>query len=289
MSTKRDYYEILGLTKSASKSDIKSAYRKMALKYHPDKNKAKDAEDKFKEINEAYQILSDDSKKQTYDQFGHAAFDPSRGGGMGGNPFRGAQGGPFTWSYTSRNGGASSNQGFDFDINDPFDIFEQFFGGGFGRTARRPRYGIKISFMEAVHGVKKEIAVDGERRSVKIPAGASDGTRIRFDKFDVTVDVGTHERFKRDGYDVFIIEKIPFSLAAFGGQVEVPTLSDKKLKLKIRPGTQSHSLIRLRGEGIQRLQRRGRGDLYIRIIVEIPEKMSREQKKVVRYLEEIGL
>jgi DnaJ-class molecular chaperone len=287
MSTKRDYYEILGVKKESSQAEIKSAYRKMALKFHPDKNKAKDAEDKFKEINEAYQVLSDEKKRQTYDQFGHAAFDPASGGfgGQQGNPFSGfQQGGPFTWSYQTSGGGAQ-----DFDFNDPFEIFEQFFGGGFGRAARRPRYGLTIEFMEAVHGVEKEVEVEGEKKKVKIPAGANDGTRIRFEKFDVTIEVKPHERFKRDGYDVFLTEKISVSTAVLGGQIEIPTLREDNLKMKIRPGTQSNSLIRLRGEGVKRLRSRGSGDLYVKIVVDIPEKLNRAQKKLMKELEKAGL
>lgn len=285
MSAKRDYYEILGLDKSASEADIKSAYRKAALKYHPDRNKAADAEEKFKEINEAYQVLSDKQKRQTYDQFGHAAFDPSSGMGGGAGPFSGFdfsgfsradnQQGPFSWSYTR---GGDAGGGFDF--SDPFEIFEQFFGGGFAR-ARRPRYGINISFMEAVQGTEKEITLEnGKKKKIKIPAGVDNGTRIRFDDFDVSIDVGTHPRFKRDNADVFVDEQIPFSLAALGGQLTVQTLNGE-LKLKIRPGTQSHTLIRLRGEGIKRLRGRGVGDLYVRLIVKVPEKLTREQKKIL--------
>jgi len=288
MVTKRDFYEILGVEKSASQSEIKSAYRKMALKFHPDKNKEKDAEQKFKEINEAYQVLSDEQKRKMYDQFGHAAFDPASGmGGMGGQggPFGGFQQGPFTWTYTTQGGG---QPGADFDFGDPFEIFEQFFGGGFSR-ARRPRYGVTVDFMEAVNGVEKEIEINDKKHTVRIPVGASDGTRIRFDEFDVTVDVQPHERFKRDGYDVFLLEKIPLTTAVLGGEIEVPTLRDKQLKLKIRPGTQSHSLIRLREEGVPRLRGRGRGDLYVRIVVDMPEKLTREQKKLVEELKETEL
>ncbi|MFZ5438175.1 MAG: DnaJ C-terminal domain-containing protein [Patescibacteria group bacterium] len=284
MSTKRDYYEILGVTKTASQPEIKAAYRKMALKYHPDKNKEKDAEAKFKEINEAYQILSDDKKRQAYDQFGHAAFDPASGGFGGGNPFGGFQQGPFTWTYQTSGGGAP-----DFDFNDPFEIFESFFGGGFGRAARRPRYGLTIEFMEAVHGVTKEVEIEGKKQKVKIPAGANDGTRIRFENFDVTIEVRPHERFKRDGYDVFLTEKISISTAVLGGTIEIPTLREDHLKMKIRPGTQSNSLIRLRDEGVPRLRSRGNGDLYVKIVVEIPEKLSREQKRLFKELEKAGL
>ena len=296
--TKRDYYEILGTTKTASKSDIKSAYKKMARKWHPDRNgkteaDKKAAEEKFKEINEAYQVLSDDKKKQTYDQFGHAAFDPASGmgGAGGGNPFTGGfQQGPFTWSYSTGAGAGGRGAGGaqDFDFGDPFDIFEQFFGGGTGRTARRARYSLRIEFMEAALGVTKEVGINGEKHKIKVPAGASDGTRIRFDKFDITIDVKPHPRFRRDGYDLFIDEKISFATAALGGKVEVPTLGDK-IKLKVRSGTQSHTLVRLRGEGVQHLRGRGRGDLYVRLIVEVPERLSREQKKIIQKLERVDL
>jgi DnaJ-class molecular chaperone len=294
MATKRDYYEILGVTKSASAAEIKSAYRKMALKFHPDRNKEKDAEEKFKEINEAYQVLSDAKKKQAYDQFGHAAFDPASGGFGGGNPFAGGyQQGPFTWSYSSSAGGnpfAGFGQGGSgagaagFDFEDPFELFESIFGGaGFGR-ARRPRYSLSISFMDAVKGSEKEVEIDGKRRKIKIPAGANDGTRIRFDEFDITLDVKPDDKFRRDGYDLYVDHHINFVTAALGGTAEVPTI-DEKLKLKIRPGTQSHTLVRLRGEGVQHLQSRGKGDLYVRIIVDVPEKLNKTQKELLEKLE----
>lgn len=290
MATQRDYYEILGVDKSASDSEIKAAYRKMALQWHPDKNpnNKAEAETKFKEINEAYQVLSDKQKRQTYDQFGHAAFDPASG--MGGNPFSGGfrQGGPFTYTYTT-----GSNPNMDYDFGDPFEIFEQFFGGGFGgggfgRAARRPRYSLTIDFMEAIKGTTKEVSIDGKKRTIKVPAGANDGTRIRFDEFDITINVRPDKRFKRDGYDLFIDHTIPFTQAALGGVAEVETI-DTKLKLKIRPGTASHTLVRLRGEGVPYLQSSGKGDLYVRLIVKVPEKLTREQKRLLQELAKTNL
>lgn len=284
MSTKRDYYEILGVTKTASASEIKAAYRKMALKWHPDKNQDNKAasEEKFKEINEAYQVLSDTQKKQQYDQFGHAAFDPASG--MGGNPFAGgSRQGPFTYTYST--GGSPFG---DTDFGDPFEIFEQFFGGGFSRAAQRPRYSMHVEFLEAVRGVTKEVQIDGKKHKIKVPAGANDGTRIRFDNFDVTISVGTHPHYKRDGADLFVDHNVSFSLASLGGTTEVDTV-DNKLKLKVRAGTASHTLVRLRGEGVPHLQHSGKGDLYVRLIVEVPSKLSSEQKRAIELLSQLEL
>lgn len=289
MATKRDYYEVLGVKKGATDAEIKSAYRKMALKWHPDRNqdKKEEAEGQFKEINEAYQVLSDPQKKQTYDQFGHAAFDPASG--MGGNPFGGGfRQGPFSYTYRTY-GGAPGQENIDF--GDPFEIFEQFFGGGFGgysQAARRPRYSLSISFLEAVKGTTKEVKIDGKKHTIKVPAGADDGTRMRFDAFDISISVNPDTRFKRDGYDLYLDHKIPFSIAANGGSVEVETI-EQKLKLKVRAGTASHTLVRLRGEGVPRLQSSGKGDLYVRLIVTIPEKLTSEQKAAVQRLSEVGL
>lgn len=290
MPTKRDYYEILGVEKSATQKDIKAAYRKMALKFHPDKNDAPDAEEKFKEINEAYQVLSDEAKRQKYDQFGHAAFDPASGmGGAGAGGFGGGfRSGPFTWSYTTSNSGNGQNPFQDYDFGDPFEIFEQFFGGGFGRAYQRPRprYSLTIEFMEAIQGVDKEVTIDGKKHKVKIPAGADDGTRIRFDDFDISLNVKSDAKFKRDGYDLYVNHPISFSLAALGGKTEVPTIGSK-LKLKVRAGTQSHTLVRIRGEGVPHLRGSGKGDLYVRLVVEVPEKLSNEEKELIKQLEKL--
>lgn len=291
MTTSRDYYDILGVAKSATEAELKSAYRKMALKWHPDRNqdKKEESERQFKEINEAYQVLSDPKKKQMYDQLGHSAFEQSGGGaagGGGGNPFAGGfrQGGPFTWSYTNASGGQQP----DFDVGDPFEIFEQFFGGGFGQgQARRPRYSLSIEFEEAVRGVTKTVEIDKKKHTIKVPAGASDGTRIRFDNFDITINVRPHTSIRRDGYDLFIDEQISFTTATLGGTVAVE-IFDTKIKLKVRPGTQSHTMVRLRGEGVPRLQQSGKGDLYVRLIVVVPEKLSREQKQQLEQLQNSG-
>ncbi len=288
MSTKRDYYDVLGVSKSASAAELKAAYRKQALAWHPDRNKSPEAEAKFKEINEAYEILSNVDKRAAYDQYGHGAFEQGGmggPGGFGGQPGGGTyQQGPFTYYYTS---GGQQGQGFDFnDFSDPFEIFEQFFGGAspFGRQQRVPRYGLTLSFMEAAKGVEKEVIIEGQKRKLKIPAGVDDGSRINFNDFYVTVDVRPDPVFKREGVDVLVDLSIPFTLAILGGTINVPTI-EGELKLKIRSGTQPGTMIRLRGKGIPHLHRSSRGDEYIRINVQIPQKLTSEQKRILQEFE----
>ena len=282
MTTQRDYYEILGVDKKASTEEIKKSYRKLAMKYHPDVNKDdKDAAAKFKEVSEAYQVLSDSKKRQQYDQFGHAAFDPAAGFGgfRGGQSYRS---GPFSYTYSSNMGG------FDFsDFGDPFEIFEQFFGGGFGgfrQAQAKPRYSLKIEFMDAIRGIEKKLVHQGHEHVVKIPAGVDDGTRIRFNDFDVTIDVHPHKIFKREDLDIFVDHNISFSMAALGGDTEIPTI-DGGLKIKIRPGTQPGTMVRLRGKGVPSLRGRSRGDQYIRLLIEVPKNINREQRRLLEELE----
>jgi molecular chaperone DnaJ len=290
MATKTDYYETLGVSKSASAEELKKAYRKKALEWHPDTHKGADkevAEKRFKEINEAYQVLSDSQKRAAYDQYGHDAFSPggAASGFSGQGPFgRGGQTGPFTYTYTSQ-GGDTPFSGFDF--GDPFDIFESFFGGG-ARAQRKPRYSITVDFMDAVNGVEKTVEINGKKRKIKIPAGISEGTRIDFGDFSLSVDIHSHELFERDGDDIYIKEVIPFSLAVLGGEIEVPTVSGK-VKIRVRPGTQSGVMVRLRGQGVTHLRGRGKGDQYVRLNILVPEKLTREQKEIVEEMKEKNL
>jgi len=288
MAERQDYYEVLGVNKDATLDEIKKAYRKQALEWHPDRHSEDKefAEKKFKEINEAYQVLSDPQKRAAYDQFGHDAFSPGGAAGFSGSPFsQGGRWGPFTYTYTTT--GGSPFEGFDFE--DPFDIFEQFFGGSpFTRRRSVPRYSITLDFMEAVKGCEKEVIVNGKKRKIKIPAGVDEGSRINFGDFLLSVNIRPHELFERDGADVYVRMAVPFSLAVLGGEVTVPTL-DGEVKLRVRPGTQSGTMIRLRGKGISRLHGGGKGDEYIRFIVAVPEKLSREQKKAVEELRKVGL
>ena len=293
MATKTDYYDILGISKNASADEIKKAYRKQALEWHPDRHKddKEAAEKRFKEINEAYQILSDPSKKSAYDQFGHAAFTPG-GGNPVGNPFTGfgGQSGPFTYTYTTDGGG--ENPFGNFDFGDPFDIFEQFFGGGnpFGRAQRQqiPRYSITLDFMEAARGVSKEVNVGGKKRKIKIPAGIYEGARINFGDFTLSINIKPDKLFERQDDDIYVSVAIPFSLAVLGGEIEIPTI-DGELKLRIRPGTQSGTMMRLRERGVPHLHGRGKGDEYVRINVLIPEKLNHEQRQIIEEMKEEDL
>ena len=298
MATKSDYYDILGVNKTASFDEIKKAYRKQALEWHPDRHTGSDkemAEKKFKEVNEAYQVLSDTQKRSAYDQFGHQAFEPGGGfGRAGSSPFGGQTGqwGPFTYTYTNSGGGGGSPFS-SFDFGDPFDIFESFFGGSpFGtrssRTRQIPRYSIAIEFMEAINGVEKEVSINGKRRKIKIPAGVDEGQRIKFDDFILSINIRPHELFERDGSDIYIKMEIPISLAILGGNIDVPTV-DGSVKIKIRPGTQSGMMVRLRGKGITAIQSRGKGDEYVRLNMAIPEKLTREQRDLVNDLKREGL
>lgn len=287
MATKRDYYEILGVSKNASLDELKKAYRTMARKHHPDVDKSPGAEQKFKEINEAYQVLSDPQKKAAYDQYGHSAFE---GGGMGaGGPFGGGFGGGQGYrTYTWSSGGDQGAQDFG-GFADPFDIFEAFFGGQspFGRQARLPRYMITITFDEAVHGVQKEIEVEGKRQKVKIPPGVDDGTEIKFNNFILVTQVKRSDRFVRRGYDIISEHEISFAQAALGTVAEIETIGGH-VKIKIPSGTQPGTQIRLRGKGIKHVSGRGQGDHYVIIRVKVPNKLTRDQKRILEELEEIS-
>lgn len=296
MATKRDYYEILGVNKSANDDEIKKAYRAQALKHHPDRDKTLGATERFKEINEAYEVLSNSQKRSAYDQYGHAAFEP---GGMGqGSPFSGGYGGqggtyqqgPFTYTYYT-SGGGGGGQPFEGmgGFTDPFEIFEQFFGGGFssGRRKRKPQYSIEITFEEAVHGAQKEVEINGKRIKIKIPAGVDTGSRIRFDDFDLVTEVRPDKNYKRDGNDLYIDKEISFTQAILGSVVSVPTI-DGTVDLKIQPGTKPNTMIRLRERGVPFVRGGGRGDQYVRIIINFPSKITQRQKDLLEQFEQEG-
>lgn len=360
---KRDYYEVLGVSRDVSPEEIKKAYRKLAIKYHPDRNpdNSKEAEEKFKEVSEAYKILSDPEKRKIYDQYGHAGLEAEVGTGAGFG-------------------------GFDFD---PFKIFEEVFGRGSfgedffgdffgGRRTYQDRgtqpgsdlhYILEISFEEAAFGTEKEIRIShyetcptcrGEgikpgshprtcptckgsgyvrvrqgffsisrtcthcqgrgtiienpcrdcrgtgrvrkshRVKVKIPAGVDNGSRLRLrgegeaglrggpvGDLYITLRVRPHPIFKREENTVICEIPVTFTQAALGGEIRVPTL-DGNVKLKIPPGTQTNKIFRLKGKGIPYLHSYGRGDQWVKVLVETPVNLNNEQKELLRKFQELG-
>ncbi|MDO8618473.1 MAG: DnaJ C-terminal domain-containing protein [Candidatus Daviesbacteria bacterium] len=313
MATKRDYYEILGVTKSASEAEIKSAYRKLARQHHPDIDKTAGADVRFKEIGEAYQVLSDPQKKQSYDQFGHAAFDRGAGGG-GGNPFAGG-GNPFggNWQQSSWStaGGQGSKVEFDFGgFEDPFELFSQIFGGAggnpFGQGFRqRPTYQLDISFEEAIKGVSKTIEVqtqtpqgrvERKRMTIKVPAGVDNGTKMKFGEIDIQFHVNRSREFLREGSDIFSEITVNIPQLVLGDIFEVTTVTGK-VKVKVPPGTQPGSLVRLKGKGAPRLGSTGplrprseasHGDHFVRVNLTVPQNPSKQEKQLYEELYKLG-
>jgi molecular chaperone DnaJ len=356
MSRKRDYYEVLGVDRSVGEDELKRAYRKLAVKYHPDKNPGDHtAEEKFKEIGEAYEALSDSSKRAAYDRYGHAAF---QGGGMGGG---GGFHDPFDLFREVFNGGGGG-------------IFEQFFGGGGGADSSGRqrgsdlRYDLQITLEEAARGCEKEIEIrkldpcepcngggaqkgskavtcptcrgrgqvvasrgffqvaqtcpachgsgkiiekpcpscQGEGRiektsrvKIKIPAGIDTESRLRSTgggeagvrsgpagDLYVVVHIREHDVFTRNGMDLTCEVPIPFSTAALGGEIKVPTL-DGSVSLKIPPGTQGGSVFRIRGFGMPSIQGIGKGDILTQVQVEVPTRLNSEQRAALQAFAEL--
>ena len=295
-----DYYKSLGVDKNTSPEEIKKAFRKLAVKYHPDRNpNDKTAEDKFKDINEAYAVLSDPKKKEEYDTYGSSGFHQQYSQE---DIFRG-----FDFSNVYKDMGAGGGE----------DIFSRLFGGSFSRGGARggfrrgPQRGgdlemeVEISFRDAAQGSEKQIAFrrGGQREElkIKIPAGVDNGSKIRItgkggqgegggpdgDLF-LIMRVLPDQLFTREGGDLFVDRTIPFSAACLGTSLDVPTLeSDKRIKVPagIQPGTK----IRLKGCGIKPLSSNTKGDLYVKVAVHVPESLNAEQKKLVEELAKKGL
>jgi DnaJ-class molecular chaperone len=284
----KDYYKILGVEKGASKDEIKKAFRKLAHEHHPDKNKGDDR--KFKEINEAYTTLSDDGKRQQYDTFGSAG--PSGfGGGQGG-----FNGGGFDFSGFARQYQSQNGQSFEFDLG---DIFGEFFSGG-----RRPRRGanitvdVQLSFKESVFGVDKDIMVNGNKISVKIPSGIDNGQGLRVSgkgedgpggKGDLIVRVWVqeHKVFRKEGFNLIMELDLKLTTALLGANVEIETL-DGKIELKIPSGTTHNEILRVRQKGVPD-ERGRRGDILIVTKVEMPKKLSKTAQKLVEELKNEGI
>jgi molecular chaperone DnaJ len=354
VADKRDYYEVLGVEKNAPVEDIKKSYRKLAMKYHPDQNKEPGAEEKFKELSEAYAVLSDEQKRSKYDQLGHA--------GMSG------------YSDADFYNSANFNDIFrDMGFNNYDNLFDMFFGGRGGQRGSSRgqdlRYDLEVDFKEAAFGVDKEIifprmdtcetchgsgAKPGTKVSncnvcggsgqvrqvsqslfgqmvrvgpcgkckgrgktfdtpcpechgtgksrhvrkinVKIPAGVEEGMQLRVSgegesgmggmppgDLYVIVHVKTHPYFQRYGDDILCVMPVTVAQAVLGDEIEVETLGGKA-KLKLPAGTQTDTTFRLRGEGIQSLRNRGRGDMHVKVVVKVPQKLSDHQRKLYQEL-----
>ena len=284
--SKRDYYEVLGVNKNASDDEIKKAFRKLAIKYHPDKNPGnKEAEAKFKEANEAYSVLSDKTKRQRYDQFGHSGVGGT-GGGAGGNPFEGFNFNGQSFNFDFGGGGFG---GLD-------DILGAMFGGGFRgvRRGRDYRTTTTIDFKEAIFGCTKNVSVDGEQIKLKIPAGIYDGQSIRLNgkggpapqeggqrgDLYVEVRVRAHKRLTREGD--LILSEVTISMveAVLGTEVDVETV-DGEVTMKIPAGTQPGTNFKLSGHGAPRLGSDERGPHIVTVNVEIPKNITRKQKELI--------
>jgi curved DNA-binding protein len=311
-----DYYKVLGVEKGSSSTEIKKAYRKLALKYHPDKNKGDKAfEAKFKEISEAYAVLSDPEKKQQYDTYGSADFrqrysqedifsgfdinDILRqfsggGGGRGGTSFRTAGG--------SAGGG------------NPFGSFFSQGGGGCGGGGCQPTpekgqdmtYQITVSLEDVLHGAEKTISLrkngTPQNVSVKIPKGIEEGKKLRLQgkgaasrnggpagDLYLKVDIGSNEQFTRKGDDIVIKRLISYTEACLGTKVEVETLEGKKFMVTVAPGTPHDSRLRIRGYGLPRGPMGERGDLLVKIGVKVPQEITEEQQQSLEQLQALGL
>lgn len=310
---KKDLYDVLGVGRTSSKADIKKAYYKLAKKYHPDSNKDdKSAEDKFKEITAAYEVLSDEEQRKMYDQFGHAGVDPNfqgfNGGGGPGGPFQGFNFGDGSFHFSQ------SSSGGDIEI-DPEELFDMFFGGGGGRRRGRrgPRRGadlqthVRLSFKEAVFGSSKDVnlryqtadnkgQVQVKERSVTVetPPGIDTGMNLRLSgqgaegdpgapagNLLVQVIVDPDPYFERDGEDVHVQVPISVTQAILGGTVDVKTLSGD-VEMKIPKGCQPETKLVMKGKGIQRLHGSGKGNQIVHLKIEIPKEITSRQEELLR-------
>jgi curved DNA-binding protein len=300
-----DYYKILRVDKKASLDDIKKAYRKLALQYHPDKNPDnKEAEEKFKKINEAYAVLSDPEKRQQYDNFGSDAF--SRRFSQE-DIFRN-----FDFNDILREfgfGGGTRKQSFKTRASDPFS--EIFGRQQYGQQHRSHKghdlvYELTITIEDAYSGSERAISINKMGKTdeikIKVPPGINQGQKLRVPgkgnasmnggspgDLLITIHIAPHHVFTRDGDDVFIHKTITYSEATLGTSIDIPTITGDTRRIKIPAGTQNNTKIRMRGYGIPHFRGTGKGDEFVRISVAVPKKLTKKQKKLIESLSEEGL
>lgn len=312
----KDYYKILGISKTSSPEEIKKAYRKLAMKYHPDRNKGnKGAEERFKDISEAYAVLSDTEKRKQYDMFGSEGFqnrfsqeDIFRDFDFG-NIFKefgfgGSGRGQNIFSHIFSGPGQTHFKGEGSPFNSPFGNFS---GQGRRMKGQDLVYELSITLEEAFEKTDKIISYQPagsqlDKVSVKIPQGVSTGKKLRLqgkgkpglnggppgDLF-IQVRVLDHPVFQREADDLLITREIKFTEATLGTEIEVMTIDKKKLRLKIPPGTQNNARFRLKGYGMPHMKGKGRGDAFVIINISVPKKLSKKQKSIMEDVARAGL
>ncbi len=306
-----EYYKILGVEKSSTADEIKKAYRKLALQYHPDKNPGnKQAEEKFKEINEAYAVLSDEKKRKEYDTYGSAGFQQRYSQE---DIFRGFDLNDILGQFGfGRGGGGRTSFNFGGGGN-PFEFFNQG-GGGCGGGGCRPQavkgedqtYELSVTLLDVLHGAEKNISLrrngTTENVSVKVPKGIESGKRLRLSgkgapspnggppgDLYLKVTVLPHEQFSRDGDNLLLEKKVPFSAVCLGASVEISGLDGKSFKIKVPARMQPDAKLRVKGQGLPSGPIGERGDLYVKILAQVPKQLSDEQERLIKELSETGL
>ncbi|MPZ16136.1 MAG: DnaJ domain-containing protein [Chloroflexi bacterium] len=312
MATRRDYYEVLGVRRNASEKEIRQAFRKLARTYHPDVNPSdKDAEARFKEISEAYDVLSDKENRAKYDRYGHAWQHAEQARTAGG---RAGYGGSTTRTYTDPSEFQDPfGRGFGGDLR---GMFGDLFGRATGRSGEtRSRvdslpgqdleHPVTVTLEEAFSGTTRTVSVPtpdgrGRRIEIRIPPGVREGSRVRAagegspgpfggPKGDLylVVSMTPHPTFQRHDNDLTVAVPVPLHVAMLGGEVEVPTLDGKMLALRIPPETQNGRRFRLKGHGVPVLGGSGRGELYAEVRVVLPSRLSEEERKLFRHFAEL--
>jgi DnaJ-class molecular chaperone len=290
----KDYYATLGIKKEASKEEIKKSFHKMAHKYHPDKNKGDDT--KFKEVNEAYQTLSDDTKRSQYDRFGSDG-PQGFGGGQQGGGFSGFGNGFGGFDFSGAQGGV------EFDMGDLGDIFGEFFGGGRRQRVKRGRNieaTLDLNFEDAIFGVERTVHLGKqatqESVTVNIPAGINANEMVKVTGMGekvsdgqpgdlyIRVKISPHSLFRREALNLIIDIEIKLTESILGVKYNLKTLENKNIEVKIPEGTHHGDLLRVRGYGVP--SSRGRGDIILRILVKTPTKLSKKSKELVEKLKE---